>query len=140
MNNELNKTERRRKWLLPIFFMGPFLISGCSATKPPVYIPQEYRSPAPPNSYSTSQVPAAPAPRADVPQGPVITSTPEFKKQDIPTAPASQPPTSASPQIAPPPSAQAPHQPSAQSSPRQQEEQSPQLLASMQLVNQASPS
>lgn len=116
-------------WILPILCMSPLLlVSGCNTTRPPVYIPPEYRSPPPADNYSNRQVSPAPAPQTVPPQGPVITTTPEFRKQDLPTAP---PPAAASPQSA----AEPPQAPT-----RKPEEQSPQLLASMQLVNQAKPS
>jgi tetratricopeptide (TPR) repeat protein len=105
------------------------LISGCDLTRPPVYIPPEYRSPPPADTYSNRKVAPEPAPQAVEPQGPVIASAPGFKKQDLPTQPAAAEPSQPVPQ--------GPGATSSQPMTGRQQEQSPQLLASMQLVNQA---
>ncbi len=106
---------------------------ACTLSRPPVYIPTEFSSPSPEPRYSAPQ-PAA-APGAPAQQGPLIGRSSEFKKHDLPTitpaqpvpAPQAQPPRGDQPQFSPP--APAPS--------RKTEPQTPQLLASMQLVNEA---
>jgi len=97
------------------------LLPACAPNRP-VYIPPEYRE-QPPPEYSAPRTPPPPV-VAEPPrqQGPIIETTPEFKKQDIPVTPS--------------PQAQ-PHAQSQQPAPRKQEAQSPQLMASMQLVTEA---
>jgi tetratricopeptide (TPR) repeat protein len=95
------------------------LFSACASSRE-VYIPQEYRSPAPQQGqgYGGSQQQsrtAAPQPQT-APQGPVLNRSSDFKKQDI--SPAAEP-------AAPPPAAKKPAP------------ERPQHLASMQLVDQA---
>ncbi|MEM5787376.1 MAG: tetratricopeptide repeat protein [Syntrophobacteraceae bacterium] len=106
-------------FLLPL----SFFISACAPNRA-VYVPPEYRS-SPPAQYSVPQAPPA-APVAPPPsQGPVLTRPPEFRKQDLPAGPPSQ---RQSPGIAVP----APPVPA-----KKVEVQSPQLMASMQFVNEA---
>jgi hypothetical protein len=101
-----------------------FFVPACTLSRPPVYIPPEYRSP--PARYSTSREAAPPPARQEAPQqGALIDRHAGFKKQDLPTGPAAQP------------QAQQPHQQPGQAVPKKPEAQSPQLLASMQLVNEA---
>lgn len=97
------------------------LLPACAPNRP-VYIPPEYREPVPPG-YSVPRTQPPPAVEAPQQQGPIIEKTPEFRKQDIPATP--------SPQAQP--HDQQPQQPPA----RKQEAQSPQLIASMQLVSEA---
>lgn len=101
--------------LLAVLFCFAFL-AACGPS-PPVYIPPEYRTAAPPPDYPP---PPGPAPQTASPQGPTLQSPPEFRKQDIPAGSPSLPP-----QGQPVPA------------PAVEQARSPQLLASMQLVGQA---
>lgn len=110
----MKRCKLRQKGLIPVFLVCSALMGGCGP-KVPVYIPPEYRTPLPPQ---TQQAPLKQSVQPPVQQGPILSKPPEFKKQDIP-------------QVQPAP-------PSSQPSVRKQEEpKSPQLTASMQLVNQA---
>ncbi len=121
----MTRRKQRARILLPVIFVSSALIAGCGP-KTPVYIPQEYYRTPPPQA----QRPAAPpsgVPLAPQQPGPVLTKPPEFKKQDIPQSQPSPPPPG---QPAAPPTAQPPAK-------KHEEAVSPQLTASMQLVNQA---
>ncbi|MFZ2445194.1 MAG: tetratricopeptide repeat protein [Syntrophobacteraceae bacterium] len=120
-----------RSLLISIFAFTPMvLIAACTTSKPPVYIPPEYRSP--PAQTPLPQAPASPSAQQPAPpQGPVINRPSEFKKQDLPATPPVQPQSQPQPPTAPQ-VGQGLREP-----PKKQEAQSPQLLASMQLVNEA---
>lgn len=119
--------------------MGPvclicLVFPACTLSRPPVYIPPEYSSP-PPAQYSSPQAPSG-QPLPSQQQGPLIDRHFEFKKQDLPTAPSVQPQAQAPQgQLPRTDEVQLPQPASAPS--KKPETQSPQLLASMQLVNEA---
>ncbi len=106
---------------------------ACTVSRPPVYIPPEFSSAVPASHYAAPQPPAvsqAPAQQ----QGPLVGMNSGFKKQDLPTITPAQPvpppttiPRGDQPRISQP----------ASGPPRKTEQQSPQLLASMQLVDEA---
>ncbi|MHC1727509.1 MAG: tetratricopeptide repeat protein [Syntrophobacteraceae bacterium] len=107
------------------------LLSGCARKK--VYIPPEYGSASPQPGYPAPQPPSAPPPQPMY-EGPGISRTPEFKKQDIPASPPVTVQPAPQPVPQPAPKVQ-------QSGPGKQDgAKSPQRQASMQLVNQARPS
>jgi hypothetical protein len=127
---------RRPFYALLAAAVAVVLLSACGPP-PPVYIPQEYRTPAPPQGrgpgYGRQPGAAAPQPQT-APQGPVVSQAPEFKKQDI--SPAEEPPTPAPPPAPKTPAAEPPT-PAPPPAPKTPAAEPPQHLASVQLVDQA---
>ncbi len=120
---EMRLKKAARVLVLPGFLAFWAALPACTLQKPPVYIPPEYQSPPPAGSPAPAQrgqSPSyAPAPSAP-PQGPAIIKTPEFRKEELPPAPAPQ--SGALRQGAEPGKAEPP---------------SPRHLASMQFVDKA---
>jgi hypothetical protein len=104
--------ESTARWFM-ILLMA-LVTSACSPPKQ-VYIPYEWQAPPPPSS--ASSLPAPPQPQSapqHLPQGPILKPPPSFTEQDLSSGSSTGPPPA-----------------------KKQEAQSPQLLASMHLVDQA---